>query len=199
MSGCHFYIHMHKIDLAMNTFSGDQELVKLRGISHLVTTVKPEVILGLMLLKNLHVFFSPPPQKKKNHTHTLLYSYRDFHPNLHAWPLFDASSTWVLRFLSCLYNAFILPFFLAPTKFSFFSNCEAWKCYHLVLHALIFLSVSYPIVCYFVLHCLAYFFALEGVFLLRCMVSGSLSSLISLIHYPFTHPFSKFFFFNLFK
>lgn len=69
MSGCHFYIHMHKIDLAMNTFSGDQELVKLRGISHLVTTVKPEVILGLMLLKNLHVFFSPPPPKKKT-THT---------------------------------------------------------------------------------------------------------------------------------
>ncbi|VVA33044.1 PREDICTED: PRUPE_5G227300 [Prunus dulcis] len=65
---------------------GDQELVNLEVINHLVTTVKPEVILGLMLLKNLDVFFPP-------HTHTLLYSYRDFHPNLHAWPLFDASST----------------------------------------------------------------------------------------------------------
>lgn len=74
MSGCHFYIPMHKIDLAMITFSGDQELVNLEVINHLVTTVKPEVILGLMLLKNLDVFFpTHTPYFIHNVTFILIY------------------------------------------------------------------------------------------------------------------------------
>ncbi|PQQ15552.1 hypothetical protein Pyn_28945 [Prunus yedoensis var. nudiflora] len=74
-------IHNVAISRGLGSVSdyGDQELVNLEVFSHLVTTVKPEVILGLMLLKNLGVFFPPT-------THTLLYSYHDVHHNLHAWP-----------------------------------------------------------------------------------------------------------------